>query len=128
LIGLVEQKVIDLVWATTVKKEVLVSSFDPEVLKRVKQLDPSMAVAFISETSPFGETRALCLELGVFSYHPHLAFLERDLVAALHTEGVYIFPWNVEKAEDINRAFSLGVDGLIAKDPAMVLDIYGSRG
>jgi glycerophosphoryl diester phosphodiesterase len=128
LIGLVEQKVIDLVWATTVKKEVLVSSFDPEVLKRIKQLDPSMAVAFISETSPFGETRALCLELGVFSYHPHLAFLERDLVAALHTEGVYIFPWNVEKAEDINRAFSLGVDGLIAKDPAMVLDIYGSRG
>jgi len=125
LIGLVEQKVVDLVWATKLKKEVLVSSFDPEVLKRIKQLDPSMDVAFISEKSPFSKTRALCLELGVFSYHPHLAFIGRDLVEALHKKGVYVFPWNVEVAGDIQRAFSLGVDGLIAKDPRLVRQCYG---
>ena len=126
LIGRIEQRVINLVSARRVKKRVLISSFDQTVLKRIKQLDPAMDVALISKQSPLKETVACCIELGVFSYHPLLASIDRDLVAALHRADVYVFPWNVEVAGDIKRAFSLGVDGLIAKDPAMVLEIYRS--
>ena len=124
-IGLVEQGVIDLIAAEKAKKKVLVSSFDPDVLKRIKQLDSGVAVAFISEKSPIKATQNMCLELGVFSYHPNLAFMGRDLVPALHKAGVHVFPWNIEDAGDIRRAFSLGVDGLIAKDPLLVIKVYG---
>jgi glycerophosphoryl diester phosphodiesterase len=124
-IGQVEQGVIDVVAAKRAKKRVLVSSFDPQVLKRIKQLDPAMDVALISKASPLNETRALCLELGVFSYHPHLASIGRDLVETLHKTGVHVFPWNIEDAKDIRHAFSLGVDGLIAKDPLLVRQCYG---
>lgn len=118
--GQLEQGVLDLVWAHGAKKSVLVSSFDRKVLKRIKQLDPAMDVALISERSPLERTVALCRDLGVFSYHPHLAFIDKDLVAALHDADVYVFPWNIEGADDIRNAFSLGVDGLIAKDPLLV--------
>jgi len=125
LIGQVEQEVVDLVLTKNVRKRVLVSSFDSEVLRKIKQLDPAMDVALISKKSPLNETRALCLELGVFSYHPHLASIDRDLVETLHKTGVHVFPWNIEDAEDIRHAFSLGVDGLIAKDPLLVRQCYG---
>ena len=125
LIGQVEQGVIDVVAAKGAQKRVLVSSFDSAVLKRIKQLDPAMDVALISKESPLNETRALCLELGVFSFHPRLASIDRDLVAALHKDGVHVFPWNIEDIGDIRRAFSLGVDGLIAKDPLLVRQCYG---
>jgi glycerophosphoryl diester phosphodiesterase len=124
-IGQVEQKVIDMVAAKRAQKRALISSFDPEVLKKIKQLDPAMDVALISKKSPLNETRALCLELGVFSFHPHLASIDRALVETLHKAGVYVFPWNIEDAEDIRHAFSLGVDGLIAKDPLLVRQCYG---
>jgi glycerophosphoryl diester phosphodiesterase len=124
LAGQVEQKVIALVATKRVRERVLVSSFDPQVLKRVKQLDPDMNVAFISKKSPLSETRALCLELDLFSYHPRLSSIGRNLVTSLHKDGVRVFPWNIENAEDIRYAFSLGVDGLIAKDPLLVRQCY----
>jgi glycerophosphoryl diester phosphodiesterase len=127
LVGLIEKAVINLVLARRVKKRVLVSSFDQGVLKRIKQLDPAMDVALISKQSPLEETVAVCLELGVFSYHPHLASIDRDLVEALHRAGVHIFPWNIDDAGDIQHAFSLGVDGLIAKDPLLVRQCYNGE-
>lgn len=120
LTGLIEQKVIDLVLANKVKQRVLVSSFDTEVLKRIKLIDQDMDIALISEQSPIKKIVARCRELGVVSYHPHLDFIDGDLVAALQKAGVYVFPWSIEDAGDVQRAFSLGVDGVIAKDPLLV--------
>ena len=124
-IGWIERRVVDMAKARHVHKRVLVSSFDPEVLKRIKQLDPAMDVALISESSPLSEVRHLCVALGVFSFHPHLDTIDRHLVEMLHRSGVHVFPWNIESAEDIRHAFSLGVDGLIAKDPLLVRQCYG---
>ena len=120
LTGQVEQGVIDLVLARGVEKRVLISSFDPGVLKRIQQLDQGIKVALISKLSPFDETVAQCLELGAFSYHPHLDYIDRELVGVLHKADVYVFPWNINDAGDIRHAFSMGVDGLIAKDPLLV--------
>ena len=125
LIGVIEQEVMDLVAARKVKKRVLFSSFDQAVLKRIKRLDPAMEVALISEELPSDETVVQCFDLGVFSYHPHLATTDRRLVAAFHQGDVYVFPWNIDDAGDIRHAFSLGVDGLIAKDPRLVRMCYG---
>jgi len=126
LTGQVEQGVIDLVLARGVEKRVLISSFDPGVLKRIQQLDQGIKVALISKLSPFDETVAQCLELGAFSYHPHLDYIDRELVGALHKADVHVFPWNINDAGDIRHAFSMGVDGLIAKNPLLVRQCCGN--
>ena len=124
LIAQVEQGVVDLVSTRGVQKRVLVSSFDKGVLKRIKHLEPGVDIAFIAETCPLNETVALCRELDVFSFHPLLDAVDRNLVAALHQAGVYVFPWSVDSAGDIRHAFALGVDGVIAKDPLLVRQCY----
>ena len=126
LTGQIEQGVIDLVLARGVEKRVLISSFDPGVLKRIQQLDQGIKVALISKLSPFDETVAQCLELGAFSYHPHLDYIDRELVGALHKADVHVFPWNINDAGDIRHAFSMGVDGLIAKNPLLVRQCCGN--
>jgi len=125
LTGQAEQRVIDLIVARGVENRVLISSFDPEVLKRIQQLDPDISISLISEQSPFDETMARCLELGTFSYHPHLDYINQVLVGALQKADVYVFPWNINNAGDIQHAFSMGVDGLIAKDPLLVRQYCG---
>ena len=125
--GQVEQGVIDLLLARGVEKRVLISSFDPEVLKKIQLLNPGIKVALISKRSPPDETVARCLELGAFSYHPHLDYIDRELVGALHKADVHVFPWNINDAGDVRHAFSMGVDGLIAKDPLLVRQCYSSN-
>ena len=84
-----------------------------------------MDIALISKQSPLELIVPKCRELGVFSYHPHLDFISGALIAALHKSGVHVFPWSIEDAGDIRQAFSLGVDGVIAKDPLLVRQCYG---
>ena len=127
MVGLIEQAVIDLVAARRVKKKVLVSSFDQEVLKRIKQIDPLIDIAMLSRQSPTKETVAQCWALGVFSFHPLLSAIDRDWVGEMKRAGVPVFPYNIDSAGDIRHAFSLGVDGLFANDPLLARQCYSAN-
>ena len=119
-----EQAVVKLVGKKNKQAFVLISSFDPVVLKNVKRLNPAINVAFISKQFRSGETVALCKELEVFSYHPNLEYLEVEQVKTMHRDEIHVFPYNINNAADIYRAFALGIDGLIAKDPHLVRQCY----
>jgi glycerophosphoryl diester phosphodiesterase len=127
MVGRIEQAVIDLVLARGVEKRVLVSSFDQEVLKRIKQFDPLMDIALLSKQSPSKETVAQCRALGVFSYHPLLAAIDRNWVEVMQRADVPVFPYNIDGAGDIRHAFSLGVDGLFANDPLLARQCYSAN-
>lgn len=122
--GLIEERVVEEVQKAAMAKRVLVSSFDAGVIARVTKIDPAVTVALIAERSDPLESVAQCKGLGVFSFHPDLAFLDHETVKALHNAGVHVFPWNIDAAGDVQKALSLGVDGLIAKDPVLVLQCH----
>jgi glycerophosphoryl diester phosphodiesterase len=96
-------------------------------LRKVKALDDTTRVAFISKYFNPGETVSQCKELIAFSYHPNLSFLKRDQVETMHREGFQVFPYNINTADDIYHALDLGVDGLITKDPPLVWACYAKH-
>jgi glycerophosphoryl diester phosphodiesterase len=120
------QAVVALVKDNGAENRVMVSSFDSKVLAKVKQLHPDMTIAYISEHSDAVESVFHCRELGVFSFHPDLNHLAADLVRALQAEGVHVFPYNIYRIPEIQKAFDLGVDGLITGDPSLVNQLYRS--
>lgn len=124
LLGKLEQTVVDMVGRRKMQACVLISSFDPVVLKNVKRLDHAINVAFISKYFKHKETAALCMELEVFSYHPNLENLDLEQVKTMHRAGFHVFPYNIDTEEDICRAFVLEVDGLIAKNPPLVRQCF----
>ena len=125
-LGHIANAVVELVSYKKKQACVLISSFDPKVLRNVKALDDTTRVAFISKYFKVGETVTQCKELNAFSYHPNLSFLERDQVTTMHQEGFQVFPYNINNEEEIYQAFELGVDGLISKDPLLVQSCYAN--
>ncbi len=123
----IENAVVDLVSRKKKQACVLISSFDPNILRKVKALDDTTRVAFISKYFKPDETVGQCKELVAFSYHPNLSFLKRDQVETMHQEGFQVFPYNINTADDIYHAFELGVDGLISKDPPLVWSCYAKH-
>jgi glycerophosphoryl diester phosphodiesterase len=120
----IEPAVVALIDKTKTHERVLISSFDPVVLKNVQRLNASLQVAFISKLFNNKETVRLCKELDVFSYHPNLAYLNAEQVNVLHKADIRVFPYNINDKKDIYRGFALGADGLIAKNPHLARQCY----
>ena len=122
--GEIEQAVVELVGKTNTQTRVLISSFDPVVLKNIKRLNQTLNVAFISKHYKQVETLTQCKALDVFSYHPNLEYLDLEQVKMMHRASILVFPYNINNEKDIYQAFALGVDGLIAKNPLLVRQCY----
>lgn len=94
--------------------DVLVSSFHPEALARVRDLAPALDAALLFESDPGGGLRR-ALDLDCAAVHPRADLcLDTDLVAAARDAGLAANAWTVRDRETAMRLRRVGVDGLIA--------------
>ena len=113
-----------------VEGRVLVSSFNPLSLVRLRLYAPAVRVALLySEDGP----RWLCNNsaakffarlLHVDALHPQHTLIDRDLVRWAEQNGVMLNAWTVNDPRDVKRLTRLGVNGLMADSPAALKDAY----
>lgn len=98
--------------------EYYASSFDPNALRAVRDVDPSVGVAPI-----FGgnkdENLAIARELDAEAINPSTGVLDRDLVETAHEEGREVNVWTIDSWREARDPIELGADGLIADYPNM---------
>ena len=104
--------------------KVLISSFDPEILLRCKEVDAGCKTGFL-----YSPDRKVCYkkmitdyvgyakELKVDYLHPHYLMVTERYVKALHDNGIGVNPWTVDDKETARKLLSYGVDGLITNVP-----------
>ncbi len=101
--------------------DVLVSSFDPRLLARIKARAPHTRVALL--TTPERKWSLPLARLLARSRFLHAVHLERtqvspDLVRVLEHRGVRVGVWTVNDAREARALSELGVDWLIANNPS----------
>lgn len=114
-------RVADLMVAELAKRNwrdrVLVSSFHPPTVDRVRALDPDVPTAVLSGLQL---TAADSIELAVAgghdAIHPHVAFVTPELVAAAHDVGLAVNVWTVNDPDVIAELAGIGVDGIVTDD------------
>lgn len=95
----------------------VVSSFLPEVLQSIHELDETIPLGLICET------RAQLnrwLQLPVEYVIPHSTLVRQDLIAKIKAAGKKIFVWTVNVPADMKRFAQWGVDGIISDDPKLL--------
>jgi glycerophosphoryl diester phosphodiesterase len=113
--------------ATGMREAVVVSSFQPEVLRAVRRADRSLAIGVLFDTrieTPAGfridrlaPHLAAAGELGAVSLHPYWRWTGARLVGAAHEAGLAVFPWTVNREADLARLVAEGADGVITNHP-----------
>ncbi|MDT8070559.1 MAG: glycerophosphodiester phosphodiesterase [Terriglobia bacterium] len=95
----------------------VISSFLAEVLLDVAEANPEVPLGFI-----FDDVSGLRAYRNVrVSYlMPRHDLLTRELVETFHRDGYKVVTWTVNRARDITRLASWGVDGLISDDPVLL--------
>jgi glycerophosphoryl diester phosphodiesterase len=98
---------------------VFVQSFEPQHLRRVRELAPELPLGLLRATLD-PDPVATAKDLELTAYNPgESAFRTRpDIVAALHEAGVAINIWTVDDPADWAFLERSGVDGVITNRPA----------
>ena len=100
--------------------EVIVSSFDPRILARLRVMRPRILTALLTTTE-----RKWSLPLARWGMRPamvHAIHLERTqakprVVRGLKKRGLYVGVWTVNDVEEARRLHDLGVDWIVTDSP-----------
>ncbi len=116
VVSLIDEYIARYGWAYEL---VLVSSFKPRELKKVKAFQPGIRTGLIVEkVSP----HYLCSaqKLGAYSIHQRFEATTRRFVEDAHLGGLKVFVFTVNCTEEIERMRLLGVDGVFTDYPELV--------
>jgi len=95
----------------------VVSSFDPEALRMLRQSAPDVSVAFLFG-SEAQEARAPSLP--GYGEHPGQRVVNAQTLARVRSRAAFVNVWTVNDPAEAARLSALGVDGLISDVPDMI--------
>ncbi len=99
------------------------SSFDPEVLIAIRNINQDAKIGFINERS-LKETKEIALKLKANIVSPEHKFLKtKQDVDELHKLGFKVIPWTVNDADRALELIEMGVDGIITDYPSDMVDL-----
>jgi glycerophosphoryl diester phosphodiesterase len=105
------------------KEAILVSSFNHRELLEVKRLNHDIKLGALICALPVDDAK-FAKNLGAFSVHPSLGFVDQQFVDDAHARGLKVYVHTVNHPEDIAKMHKLGVDGVFTGFPERVLENY----
>lgn len=128
----IEEKVLELIRARGLGSRVLVMAFQPETLRRVRDLDPSMRTTLLVGRGEVQRDRLRpaefvrrTAEVGATVLGINHRLIDADVVSAARQAGVRVAAWTVNDEPDIRRAIDLGADVVITDRPDLALRLVG---
>lgn len=115
-----EHQIVQLLGGYKHRKDLIISSFFLNILKRVQSLDSTLPLGLII-SQHFGWQRKIrrCKELGFFSVHMEQSLLDHETVTATLNSGLRMIPWTrtILSDERVLELIQFGIYGLINDFP-----------
>ena len=106
------------------QKGYVVSSFLPNVLTAIHNLDPAIPLGILCETRDhLRGWREMPAEWVI----PQFALVDRELVELVHAAGKKIMVWTVNRAEHMHEFAGWGADAIISDETQRIAEIVRAR-
>lgn len=96
-----------------------ISSFDWDILSRVRELDPVVEL-WVLNNSVTGEAIAAAQKLGATTLAVDHSSVSEESISDAIAEGLRVMAWTVNSQDEANRLRDLGVAALCTDDPKQV--------
>lgn len=119
----IEKQVLQLIHQKKLENQVLISSFNPLVLWRLKRMNANLKRGLLMYEGASRPLRRGWLSpyLKPFSLHPSMPLLNPSMVKRAHKKGQKIYSWTVNHEAQLETCMKLGIDGMITDDPAWLI-------
>jgi glycerophosphoryl diester phosphodiesterase len=97
----------------------IVSSFEWDLLERVRQIDRDIRIALLAE-----KHRGILLDaaaaMGAYAVNPRADMVDAEFCAAAHRRGLRVYTWTVDVPELMRFLIAAGVDGIMTNRPELL--------
>ncbi len=100
-------------------EDFVISSFHWDTLKRMRELNPDIAIAVLTEENPL-DAIPIAKELNAIAINPDFEKLTEENVLAIKEAGFKIYTWTVNEEQDIIKVKRMGVDGIFTNFPERI--------
>ncbi|RKY04141.1 glycerophosphodiester phosphodiesterase [Candidatus Poribacteria bacterium] len=121
------ERVVRLVEAKGMVDEVFLTSGDPELLKKVRELNPQIKTELIFGDPP-EDAVARALEAEAKRISCHHKFLTREFVREAHESGLEVIAWPPNTIEEMRKALDFGVDLICTDRPDIAVRLKEELG
>lgn len=98
-------------------ENILISSFDWDQLKQMRELNADVAIAVLTEDEALESAVAMAKELNAVAVNPWFKNLTAEKVKQVQNAGFKVYTYTVNEPEDIQRIADYGVDGIFTNYP-----------
>jgi glycerophosphoryl diester phosphodiesterase len=97
--------------------EVVISSFDYDLLKGLRSLDESLPLAVLFDDGNWRQAVRFANEISACAFHPAKNLVCHRMVAACRKLALPVSVWTVDQEEQARSLVRMGVSGLFTNDP-----------
>lgn len=128
----IEAKVLALLRSRGLLERATVQAFQPETIRRLRQLEPRARTMFLMGRGDVERMRAQpaeavrrARELGATDLGMNHRLIDADVVSAARDAGIRLSAWTVNEEADIRRMLALGVGVIMSDRPDLVKRLRG---
>ena len=97
--------------------QLIVSSFDWDELIIFKNENTDIPIGILNDKNTLNEVLDIAMKLDAVAIHPNFSSLNQEIVNTIHDSGFKIYSWTINAPEEIDRAITFGIDGIITDFP-----------
>ncbi|MGB5236724.1 MAG: glycerophosphodiester phosphodiesterase, partial [Flavobacteriaceae bacterium] len=97
----------------------LISSFNWETLREMRNMNQNIAIAVLTEGDPMNAI-PIAQELNAVAINPDYKTLNQANIDAIHAAGLKVYTWTVNDPDEIEKLKKMGVDGIFSDYPERI--------
>lgn len=118
----IEKITLETIYNMGVEDRIIISSFDHELLFRVRKFDKNIITGVLYSFRPMYSS-LLAIDVKANNLHPFWAVVSEETVREAHRIGLKVFPWTVDDKNIMKQLIEWGVDGIITNDVELAVKV-----
>ncbi|MEM2955683.1 MAG: glycerophosphodiester phosphodiesterase family protein, partial [Nitrososphaerales archaeon] len=115
----IEDSLVKIIEKEGIEKEVVITSFYHPILRKIKELNPTIKTGVIFKCHPVKPVD-LALNANSDSLFPEHKYLSEEMVKEAHENDLKIYPWTIDDPNRANQLIEMGVDGIVTNKPDLL--------
>ncbi|HHY78926.1 MAG TPA: glycerophosphodiester phosphodiesterase [Thermoanaerobacter sp.] len=118
----IEEKLVEAIKDYDFEEKVVISSFNHYSLRDVKRIAPEFKIGLLYQCG-LVEPWHMAIRMKAYSLHPFYFNIIPELVEGCKKNNIKLFPWTVDRKEDMEMMIKAGVDAIITDDPQTLMNL-----
>lgn len=112
----IEDSVVRMIEKEGIENEVIITSFNHPILRRIKELNQIIKTGVIFKCHPV-RSADLALNAHADSLFPEHKYISKEMVKEAHKYDLEIYPWTIDDLDRVNQLIEIDVDGIVTNKP-----------